>query len=57
MENAGDGARREIRKGFIGTVDDFRQQLLIPYLFNVGLRTSADFMIGGSVLRSIMMQT
>jgi chlorite dismutase len=40
-----DGARRQIQKGFIETVDDFRQQLLIHTYSTVGLRTSADFMI------------
>ena len=36
-----DGARRQIRKGFIEAVDDFRQELLIHTYSTVGLRTSA----------------
>src|SRR4029077_6950396 len=40
-----DGAKCHSKQGFIETVDDSRQQLLIHTYSTVGLRTSADFMI------------
>ena len=40
-----DDEKRNCKQGFMKTVDDFRQDLLIRTYSTVGLRTSADFMI------------